>query len=86
MLQLDWEEARRICEENNGYIVDAGLEEDWRWTSGTIFDGEKYVENDDVFVASTWKTPIVRVHKGDEWEKIPCFKEGSDPDMPGWWA
>lgn len=88
MKQLDWKHAREICEKYHGHKVSAGLSEDWFCTGGTIYDGEKYVDEADtyVYVASMWATPVVVVEFDEGDLKIPCWMEGCDSDMPNWWA
>ena len=87
MRQLDWNKAREICEQNRGHKVDAGLDEDWFWTGGEIFDGENYISGDfPPYVASTWATPVLRVETDMGWMTIPCFMEGGNSEMPDWWT
>ena len=82
MRQIDWERAKTICEENPGKVIYAGLRGDMEWTSGRIFDGEKRVDDGDVYAASVWATPILEV----DFVEIECWKYGSDAKMPSWWS
>lgn len=86
MKQLDWNRAREICEEYRGHRVTAGLIEDWDWTCGEIFDGEKFQKDEYVYVSSRWATPGVLIDLGMEHHFIECSMEGDDPKMPKWWA
>lgn len=86
MRQLDWQKAAELCEEYKGHRVYAGLIEDWMYTSGEIFDGEKRVKNESVFVSSYWATPVIMVDGDDGFGTyVICWTEGDDCEMPDWW-
>lgn len=83
---LDWDKAAEICAATKD-IVWAGLAEDWTYTSGLIWDGEKQVR-DYVFVVSDWATPVLVVGDYDG-DAIECFKaadDGSSSEYPEWWG
>ena len=84
--QLDWDHAKRICEKYPGCRISAGLDEDWFWTCGEIFDGEKYIKDEHPYVASIWATPVVKVQLPGKTLTLECSKNGDDPDMPKWWG
>lgn len=83
---LDWERAADVCAASKEPVW-AGLAEDWGYTSGMIWDGEKQVR-DYVYVFSTWATPVLVI--GDEdGDGIECFKAATDSDSsdyPEWWG
>lgn len=86
--RMDWHKARAICEEaiakNPDVTIRAGLVEDWKWTSGVIYENGEYVYNY-VFGYSDWATPIVDV----DGEEIECWTydkpEGWTENLPDWW-
>ena len=74
MKEFDWEKAKKICEEHRGCHVEAGMDEDWYWTSAEIFDGEKFTGGYP-WEVSDWATPVCRVVRDDgSMVTIPCFK------------
>lgn len=86
MRQLDQEHAKRICQKYPGCKIYAGLDEDWFWTSGEIFDGKNYTTSEYVFVASRWATPAVKIELPKGTLTIKCFMNGDNPDRPKWWG
>lgn len=78
MRVFDWDKAARIIKERNPDIAEAGLEEDWCWTGGKIWENGAEVYNGYVYLASTWATPVLEI----DGETIPCWKMESE--TPGW--
>ena len=72
MKEFDWDKAKKICEEHRGCRVEAGIYEDWDWTSAEIFDGDK-LTGKSPWERSTWATPVCIV-------VIPCFKTNEETD------
>lgn len=83
---LDWEKAKQVCIENKDFEIHAGLFEDFYWTGGLIFSEGKPVDDQYVYVASFWATPILIIDKGEEKTLVECYKKGDNPHMPNWWG
>ena len=91
--RLDWEKAKKICEENPTSEIQAGLCEDWGYTHGVIFDNGEYKTNancndwDDssFYGVSRWATPVLVVDNG---EPIECWvlSDNWDPYIPENWG
>ena len=57
---FDWDKAAHLIKDNNVKIAQAGLEDDWEWTGGTIFDGRPLsVEESYTYLASNHATPQI---------------------------
>lgn len=81
---LDWEKARKICEENPTSTIEAGLCEDWGYTSATIFENGQYFRDRDnsecgFYGLSRWATPVLVI---DDGEPIECWYLSDDWDHP----
>lgn len=86
MRYFDWDKAKEICDQHNGCVIDAGMDEDWSWTAATIYDGEKRVKGDP-WLSSYWAMPVCRVELNDgSWLTIPCFRTDIQQEMPDWWV
>ena len=83
---LDWERLKKICEEHPNSTIEAGLMEDWDYTSGTVFEDGKRIEPDYIYALSRWATPICLI---DYKEEIECWvyvdiDNEPDPKCPDW--
>lgn len=82
--QVDWLKLRGFIEQNKEYInsVKVGLAEDWTWTSGEVWNDKiGYVpqEEANVFAASRWATPSVKIYyKDGNCKMIECWIYGDD--------
>lgn len=84
MKYMDWNRVEQICKEHPDSVIYAGLQEDWGYTSGKIFDNGVFYNGGDLFDQSKWATPILDVD-GEEiecWTKEPHDKTG----IPEWWG
>lgn len=78
---FDWEQAARLIAEHPTEIVDAGLAEDWTYTSGTIWNNGNTPakgEHIQLYLASTWATPAIEI--GGALQE--CWRWASD--TPDW--
>lgn len=74
---FDWEKAAYIIKEHKPKNVEAGLSEDWVETSATIYaDGEPIFATD-IWLASTWATPVLMT----DTDEIECFVMESQTDF-----
>lgn len=84
MKYMDWNKAEQICKDHPNSVIYAGLQEDWGYTSGKIFDCGTFYNGGDLFDQSKWATPILDVD-GEEiecWTKEPHYETG----IPKWWG
>lgn len=82
MKYMDWSKAEQICKEHPNSVIYAGLQEDWGYTSGKIFDHGEYFNGGDLYDQSKWATPILDVD-GKEiecWTKEPHEHTGIPED------
>ena len=70
LMVFDWDKAARLIKERKPKLARAGLENDFEWTGGTIWQNGKPVKNDSTYLSSTWATPILELDYGEE---IPCY-------------
>lgn len=77
---FDWDKAAQLIKKHKPKIAMAGLDGDWGYTSGRIFEKGAPVpqENTYTFLSSSWATPILMMD-GEEFE---CFKMHTE--LPGW--
>jgi len=60
-------------------IAEAGLEGDWNYTGGIIFENSNPVSNSYTYLASNWATPtLILSWDGMEQEEIECSCEQND--------
>lgn len=88
MNYYDYEKAKKIIDDNRFNIDSAslGLQEDWFWTSETIFrDGEYLInlEEENLYIAgingSPWATPKLYIKFKDGTEQIyDCYTYFND--------
>ena len=59
VMVFDWHGAAKLIKKSNPHRAAAGLQSDWEYTGGPIFENGKIVSEDDtyVYLASTWATP-----------------------------
>ena len=75
---LDFDKAAKIIKksyaEHKDLIVEAGLQEDWEYTSGVIFkDGHPTIE-DQTYLSSNWAIPTLILEYDDKEQKeIECY-------------
>ena len=76
---FDWDKAAQIIKEKGVASAEAGLQEDWGYTSDLIFIDGKPVTSGYTYLSSTWATPVLRI---DGEEDIECFVMQSE--KPEW--
>ena len=77
---FDWDKAARIIKESKCKYASAGLDGDWEWTGGTIYDRGQPVMDSYTYLSSTWATPLLDIDTS--LTSIPCYKMQSE--TPGW--
>lgn len=77
---FDWHKAATLINEMKPEHVSAGLQSDWEWTGGPIYDNGKPLTQDEtyVYLASTWATPEIDL----DGEIFDCYKMETKTD--GW--
>ena len=78
LMVFDWDKAADLIREKKPHYAEAGLQGDWEWTGGTIYENGKPVDWDYTFLASTWAVPQLVM----DGKVIPCFRMQSE--TPGW--
>jgi len=80
LMVFDWEKAARLIKERTPQKASAGLQSDWEWTGGVIYQEGKPVSQEDTYtyLASTWATPELDI----DGEVIDCFK--MQHEVPEW--
>ena len=78
LMVFDWNKAAEIIRERKPERACAGLQSDWEWTGGTIYENGKIVTDDYTFLSSTWAVPELEV----DGEIIACYK--MKHEVPGW--
>ena len=80
MMVFDWHKAARIIKENKPCQAAAGLQSDWEWTGGPIFDSGEIVPKDDTYtyLESTWAIPELEIDGVIQ----DCYIMSDD--SPGW--
>lgn len=58
MKVFDWDKAAKIIKENNPKLAEAGLEGDWGYTGGVIYEDGETVDVY-TYLMSTWATPAL---------------------------
>ena len=77
---FDWERAASLIRKHKPRIAEAGLDEDWSYTSGVIWEDEKPIRDENCYLKSVWATPVLYLDAA----KIPCWRMA--PQAPGWAA
>jgi hypothetical protein len=79
LMVFDWDKAAKLIKEaGKDCVAAAGLENDWEWTGGTIYEDGEIVTNNDCYLASTWATPELEING----ETVECFVY--QKDKPEW--
>lgn len=78
LMVFDWDEAARRIKASGCLEAYAGLQGDWEYTGGMIFDGGKPDYESYTFLASTWAEPELEINGEREY----CYKMQSE--TPGW--
>jgi hypothetical protein len=80
---FDWDQAATIIKEHlkdhSDLTAEAGLEGDWDFTGGEIFEDGKPTNGNYTYLASNWATPtLILSWDGTEQKEIECFTETSE--------
>ena len=80
---FDYDKAAEIIKEkyqsHKDLIAEAGLQGDWEYTGGIIFEKGKPTRNHYTFLASVWAIPtLILSYNGKEQEEIECYTENDD--------
>ena len=54
---FDWRKAARLIKEHKPTRASAGLQSDWEWTGGTIYENGKPDIESYTYLGSTWAIP-----------------------------
>ncbi len=78
VLTFDWDKAAKIIKthfkEHKDLIAEAGLQEDWEYTGGIIFEDGKPTNDSYTYLSSNWAIPtLILSWDGLEQEEIECF-------------
>lgn len=82
-MAFDWDKAAKIIKKNLKLHPDlkaeAGLQLDWEYTGGTIFEQGKPVIDDYTYLSSDWAKPtLILSWGGFEQMEIECFTKEND--------
>lgn len=78
IMKFDWDKAAEIIKErfsnHPDLLAEAGLQGDWNYTGGEIFEDGKPTNDECTFLASNWAKPtLILSYDGKEQEEIECF-------------
>lgn len=81
-MAFDWDKAAKIIKEkfetNKDLVAEAGLEGDWDYTGGKIFEDGKPTNENYTYLQSNWAKPTLILNYGDESEEIACWVEANE--------
>lgn len=75
---FDWIKAAQLIKDRKPKHVSAGLQGDWEWTGGTIFEGGKPVLDDCTYLSSNHAAPEIDL----DGDRFPCYVMQSE--QPGY--
>lgn len=77
-MSFDWDKAAEIIKKelvkNPNLIAEAGLQGDWDYTGGVIFEKGKPTNENYTFLTSNWAVPTLEIDGLD----IPCWIEENE--------
>ena len=82
---FDWDRAAEIIRTRQPQRASAGLERDWDYTAGAIYEGGSPVPEEDTYtyLSSTWAVPTLHLEfSNGQNETIECWV--SAKDKPEW--
>ena len=87
---FNWDKAAEIIKENYSrhpdLVAEAGLQGDWEYTGGVIFENGKPTNDSYTFLQSNWATPtLILSWDGSEQEEINLGVEDSRWDSGSKW-
>lgn len=80
---FDWDKAAEIIREkfllHPDLIAEAGLQGDWGYTGGEIFENGRPTNSSYTFLCSNWATPtLILSYDGMEQESIDCYVDENE--------
>lgn len=83
MMTFDWDKAAEIIKnrfkEHKDLVAEAGLQGDWNYTGGEIFNDGKPTNENYTYLSSNWAIPtLILSWDGIEQEEIECFTNESE--------
>jgi len=78
---FDFDKCRAWVAERKPVHVDAGMLQDWWWTSATIYDNGEFVVDHRAWLHSGWATPVFKatLDNGDVIE-VECWRDMTQAD------
>lgn len=76
---FDWDKAalkiKELLVDNPNLRAEAGLQGDWDYTGGVIFENNKHTSDNYTYLKSNWAIPTLLVYndEGDEILEMECF-------------
>lgn len=82
MRVFNWTKAAELIRDQQPYYAAAGLQGDWEWTGGMIWENGQIMDEDDTYtyLSSTWAIPELDL----DGDVVECWIWMSD--SPGWIA
>ena len=81
-MAFDWDKAAKLIkdkfETNKDLVAEAGLEGDWNYTGGEIFEDGKPTNENYTYLQSNWAAPTLILNYGDKSEEIECWVEANE--------
>jgi len=83
MKAFDWDKAAQIIKERFAQHPDlsaeAGLQGDWNYTGGVIFENGKPTKENYTYLSSNWAAPtLILSWDGNEQEELECSTEANE--------
>lgn len=83
LMAFDWDKAAEIIKEklklHHDLKAEAGLQGDWDYTGGVIFENGKPTNDEYTYLQSNWAKPtLILEWDGEEQEDIVCEIEGNN--------
>lgn len=79
---FDWDKAAKLIKEkfetHKDLIAEAGLEGDWSYTGGEIFEDGKPTNDNYTYLQSNWAIPTLILTYNGESEEIECWVEANE--------
>lgn len=77
IMTFDWDRAAEIIKQfksKERFIAEAGLQGDWKFTSGTIYTENNICNSRHTYLSSNWAVPtLILSWEGKEQKEIPCY-------------
>jgi hypothetical protein len=76
-MAFDWDKAAEIIKNelknHSDLVAEAGLQGDWAYTGGVIFENGKPTNDEYTYLASTWATPsLLLMWDNEEQDMLAC--------------